>query len=259
MLDDDESFAGVPQTGTAISVWGVERTDVLNVREAADPAASIIERLEHDAVGLAHTGAVETAGTQTWWEIVTPDGNTGWVNRRYLAVARFDLAAEQEDRLHDAAVYAFDFFVDGSSRPLFEFAESFSIGGIGIFADAPLPFQPVDPQALETPRDWDLGFDSDPDECPECRISPRAFVGIELGSGDEVIVTSGPGEGYSSRGWGVSTGLPPSFYENLVTVTFYKPSPDAENILDWSRHTFVFDYRDEEPLLAGVFVYGWTP
>jgi len=249
----------LPETAPTIAVWGVERTDVLNVRSGAGTGNEIILRLDHDAAGLVHTGAVETVGSDTWWEIVAADGTTGWVNRRYLTVGETDLSELEESLLIERSIQAFNALGPSPTVAFEAYADSFSVGGIGIFADASQPFQPVDHNALDTPREWDLGFPVEPGECPECRVSVRTFLGIGERELSEAYFTVGPGDDYSPDGWGVSTGLPPEFYERFVVVTAYTPTSDLDTVLDWSRYTFVFDFQDGEPLLAGVFRYGWTP
>ena len=259
-VEDDHGADDPVPAGPSIRVWGVERTDVLNMRSGAGTDNDVVAMLGHDAGGLSHTGAVANVGTQIWWEVSAPDGVTGWVNRRFLAVGRDDLTTSDEAGLIALAVEAFDALGPSPSAIFGGFADSFSVGGLGIAADLAVPFQPVDHRSLDTPRDWDLGFDVEPGECPECLgVTPRTLLDIGERELSEARFSVGPDDDFREASWGITTGLPPAFYESLVTVTAYTPQSVEGGRPDWSRYTFVFDFPDGEPVIAGVFRYGWTP
>jgi hypothetical protein len=49
-----------------------------------------------------------------------------------------------------------------------------------------------------------------------------------------------------------------AFFERYGTVVAETPAASDE-VLDWRRYTFVFDFDDGAPQIRGIWRWGWTP
>ena len=78
-----------PEPALTYRVVNVASGDVLRVRSQPDASAPIIGDLPANATGVILTGVKQNVGQATWWQIIVEaaDGNAGWVNSRFLAVA----------------------------------------------------------------------------------------------------------------------------------------------------------------------------
>jgi len=83
-LAQSASSARSSENVSEYRVVGVPSDDTLNLRSEADPESEILRKIPHDAAGIVGTGRTETAGSETWVEIIY-DNERGWVNSRYLA------------------------------------------------------------------------------------------------------------------------------------------------------------------------------
>ena len=75
--------AFVQEEGAIFRVDGVAADDVLNVRSAPDPAASLAGTIPPTAQAVIGIGTPTTIG-QTTWQRVRYAGVEGWVNKRFL-------------------------------------------------------------------------------------------------------------------------------------------------------------------------------
>jgi uncharacterized membrane protein len=78
-----------PEPALTYRVVNVAPGDVLRVRSQPDASAPVIDNLSANATGIILTGVKQNVGQATWWQIIvkSADGNAGWVNSRFLAVA----------------------------------------------------------------------------------------------------------------------------------------------------------------------------
>ncbi|TVR60231.1 MAG: hypothetical protein EA420_14630 [Candidatus Competibacteraceae bacterium] len=86
-------LVGGPVTEDRYQVIGVERDDTLNIRARPDPAAPIVGGIPADGTGIRWLGPAKQHGRSTWREIEY-QGLRGWVNTRFLTVARAASADE---------------------------------------------------------------------------------------------------------------------------------------------------------------------
>lgn len=73
------------QPGQVWSVVGVDRDDVLNVREAPGTDRAIVATLAPTADDVVTTGRARSLARSIWYEVEI-DGGTGWVNLSFLAL-----------------------------------------------------------------------------------------------------------------------------------------------------------------------------
>jgi len=257
------AFVAVPsEPTTTLSVIGVADDDVLNVRSGPGVANEVIGSLDPDATGLTHTGATTRVDGEVWWEILTPspDSETGWINRRFVAVvADVEAVTGLAEEVVSLASIALSDFGPGPDRgvPNSKYSERIEVGGIGVWADGAHSFQTQDPLELDTDVFWDPPFEMA--ECVECTKSVREFVGVRDRDTAEATFTVGPADDYSAENYGFQTGLPPELYDRFATVVSFTPASDPQETLDWSRYTFVFDFADGEPEIRAIYRWGWTP
>lgn len=251
-IPQTHAFAAVPaERTTDIVVFGVAADDVLNVRSGAGVANGIVGTLAPDATGIAHTGGEELVGTDTWWE-VTHGSSTGWVNRQFVSVQPFSGFVTV-----DVANNPIRLLVgENPGENIAGYAEAVWIGGIGVYADAPTSWTAV--------RRQDLGS-VQVDFCPDgidrfredCELTVPEFLGVESAKWDLAIEEASPE--IAPTNWGTTSGLPPEFYDQLLTSTIFIPEPDPDNSLDWRRYTIVWGADNGALRVEGMWRWGWTP
>lgn len=84
-------------------VTGVNRSDVLNIRERVDDQASITKKkilgqIPANSGGVLGSGATIKVGTARWYEVRYKD-TRGWVNGRYLQPISSELTSELQSNL----------------------------------------------------------------------------------------------------------------------------------------------------------------
>lgn len=233
------------------SVFGVDDDDVLNVRSGAGVSNPIITTFPPDATGIVITGEEEMVGAARWSEVETEDAR-GWVNSQFL-VANPDVSSTPglEDRLlgYLEALPA--------PQPAF-FASSVEFGGIGVYADFPTPWTTVRRDEFDSDRNWSpVGTE---DRCPGCTATVEEFLGFDTAKWELAEYTIGSDLDPGDPNHFFQSGLAPEFHDRFVTGTIYIPEPNPQESLDWRRYTVVFDFvADGEPVIRGIWRWGWTP
>jgi len=249
---------------TNIIVTGVDADDVLNVRSGAGVANEIVATLAPDAAGITHTGATERVDTASWWEILTADGGRGWANAEFLSVQR---AVAADTRLAEEMTAQAELFLRSfAPAAAVDYAlpdphpAGIEIGGIGVFADAPTPFVLVD-NLWSNPVeiDWDPLPNETGSPCGnECIRTASEFLDIRPEDVADAVYSIGLAEPVEPTNIYFETGHTEDYYERVASVVAYVP-PTSDDILDWRRFTFAFDFRDGSPTIRQVWLWGWTP
>lgn len=81
------SGEAIPDPRYEYRVDSVPEDDELNVRAQPGTRADIVDELAPDTTGVVVTGVRRPHAGGTWWEIVRREGETAWVNARFLARA----------------------------------------------------------------------------------------------------------------------------------------------------------------------------
>jgi len=263
------AFASVPAPATTdIVVVDVADDDVLNVRSAAGVASDIAFTLEPFARAISHTGATEFVGSDQWWEITTPEGESGWANARYLSVQREVVANTAiADEMELQAALFLRALGPADLTPAVDFSlpdphpHGTKIGGIGIYADAPTPFVTIDDLwAGDVVIDWDpFPGEEFSEPCGDyCRRTLREFLNIRERDVTDAEFSIGPDLLDLQPNIQFHTGHDEGYYDRFSTVVAYVPA-ESDDVLDWRRITFAFDFIDGSPVISQVWLWGWTP
>ncbi len=250
-----EDEVGFPfHENLAWSVILVEVDDVLNVRSGPGIDKEIVGELEPYETGItAGTEVVDVKG-DLWRQVHTPSIPGGWVNEQYLTAQ--PMVGADDEGLWEIA----DFMARESPRlPQRYVGESVWIGGIGVYADYPFPAKRV------SWDDWTTPVDFTPDEmieldveCPECSVTPLAFVRFPGSDGEFDILVDH--DLLADEGLAGPTFLygPVADLANMYHVTIDVPATEV-GLADWQRIHLFFDWRTGEPLLHAIYTWGWTP
>ena len=244
-------------------VWAVVLVaddDVLNVRSGPGVDNDMVGELAPNETGIIAGSEPVTVGGETWRRIHTTSNPEGWVNDRFLAAAPAEASAVTQAASELAALVV-RWIETGQPGDLAVDGGHVYVGGIGVFADFGFP-----PRSVPWSQ-WNAVVDFTPEEmiefdqnCPECRITPAEFVRmpapgrpytIEYNQ-DLLTDPSGNGPGARYRNGAVDD------LHNMVHLTVDVPATD-ENITDWSRTHFFFDWATGQPELRAIYTWGWTP
>jgi hypothetical protein len=254
------AFAVEPAgSATDVRVDRVADDDVLNVRTGAGVDNDIAFTLSPDATGLTHTGETAEVDGETWWEVTSSAGDTGWANARFLTVWREVVPGSAlAEEMIEQSRFLLSAFGDPRLDPILPAAHpnGTQVGGIGVFADAPTPFTTVDLRGDEV-IDWDP-FPGETAPCGDpCLRTVAEFLGVRERDVTDAVFTIGPDDDATSQLM-YFTGRDAAYYEHHMTVVAYVP-PTSDEVLDWRRYTFAFDLVDGTPTISEVWVWGWTP
>ncbi|MEM9130705.1 MAG: SH3 domain-containing protein [Actinomycetota bacterium] len=254
-----ESGADTPLDELTWTVIGVAWDDTLNVRAEPSASAAVVTELAPWATDFSATGGL--GGTDdTWREIITDDGETGWVNGRFVVGQPAVLSDGDEQRLIDdgEALVAWATAGEGDVSSLIS-PRGLWAGGIGIYADAGSEWNwiPADElsstAAWDAERDWiiDEGF-----ECgADCTLSTRRFLNLDrIDATTEVRLNDIPGANEAHLD-GMVWEAPPSLHRVVLDT----PTSDPDQFFDWQRLHLIPDWSTGEPTFRLAHNHGWTP
>lgn len=243
----------------AWTVVGVAWDDTLNVRAEPDVSAAIVTELAPWATDFDATGDV--GGTDdTWREITTDGGDTGWVNGRFVVGQPEVLTAADEQLLVDSGEAFLAWAAEGTGDPDALISDrGLWAGGIGVYADAGSEWNWIPRTDLVPVAGWDAersfaideGF-----ECgPECTLSTRSFLNLDrLDGTTQVLVNDIPGSNEAHL-----EGMLWEAPRSLHRVVLDTPTSDPDQFFDWQRLHLIPDWSTGEPTFRLAHNHGWTP
>lgn len=273
--------AEVPVAAASGLVWtavAVGFDDVLNVRTGPDPDQPIVAELSPWATSLPVQGddggpEYRNEGAGTW--ILVADGQVGegWVNRRFVVAQPVSLSDDDRDAMVDASQQLLNVLINSDSDfgadldPILG-QQGVWVGGFGVFADLPHPWQWLPAGDVNEADEWfvDRDFEFGPDldfPCPECRRSLVDFVGLNHQDQPVEILINDVADAVSGGFYDGALFHAPS---TLHRVVLHQPNTEyvaddgsTQPNLDWRRIHLIFDWSDGEPRIALINVHGWTP
>lgn len=259
VMPDTDDPEGEDAGELAWTVVGVAWDDTLNVRAGPSAANAVVTELAPWAADFEATGAVGGAD-DTWREIVTDDGETGWVNGRFV-VGQPEVLSDDDEQLLIDQGEALVAWADGGAGdpPSIISARGLWAGGIGIYADAGSEWNWVPGGDLAAAGGWDAErkwIIDDGFECgAECMLSTRRFLNLDrIDETTEVLVNDIPGANEAHLE-GMLWEAPGSLHRVVLDT----PTSDPDQFFDWQRLHLIPDWSTGEPMFRLAHNHGWTP
>lgn len=262
-----------PTTGPAITdggqnyVWtviAVEWNDVLNVRGDPDAGSPIEATLDPWSTEFVASLATEETGNGRWRQVVTSDGEQGWVNARFVVAQPVSPSDETLDHLVPLTEQAIDWVMTGSGSSPDEWLTGTGlwVGGIGVYADGHNGWEWLPRSAVDEPEDWatertfavpTLG----PVECGSfCDKTLIDYLRVNwITESSEFLLDdiATPGGGFYD---GQLYNAPSELHRVVINEA---GDPESDPVYSWLRLHVVFDWSDGEPRIALMQTWGWTP
>jgi len=234
----------------------VKEGDSLNVREAPDAQARVLERLSPTATGLILSGEEQRVGGERWVEILLPDGRRGWVNAYYLT-ERVEPPVFCADARVEALIEQFKTALNHQDGALL----SRLVSPVhGLF----LQYLRGGTVANYSPQEAGWVFNST--YVVNWGLHPASGLEVKGTFKDEVlpklldVLTADYEERCNDPGLGGTTYLFiwPTEYKNINFVSLHRPgSPGIE--LDWRTWLIGIEYVQGEPYLFALLHLTWEP
>lgn len=258
---DYVDFNGPSALGLWWTVVGVGFDDTLNVRSEPNASSKIVDELEPWSTEFVVTDLVEETSEGVWRRVVTAFGVQGWVNARFLVGQPKDLSAAERDSLIAQTENLVAWSLGSNVDREFELSDrALWVGGLGIWADGPIPWTWISASDLETVADWedirtfDPGWD-DFDCGSECDRSLVEFLQFgRVKTEAETLVDDIPAGINNGFLEGLMWQAPRTLHRTVIA------SPaDSDLELDWQRIHLVFDWSQGDPQIAMINTHAWSP
>jgi hypothetical protein len=238
--------------GMAYAVFGIPEGDTLVVREHAGASGTEIAQFAHDAQPIAATGMSSALGSSRWIEILTPSGQTGWVQSRHLTEF---VPAEQactDPRLRDLAA-ALAAAAESSGPQDIEALIS-PHHGLAVRLDGlggEVLFGPQELNSLTTPGtvfDWQTRPQSGLGQAGDFRSDVLVPLVESLQQAEPACNAIPIGRSGIDPEW-------PGEYANLNYLAFYVPQQAEGSEFVWHTWVLGFEYVGGRPYLGVILRY----
>ncbi|MEL7156001.1 MAG: SH3 domain-containing protein [Actinomycetota bacterium] len=268
---DDAALSDRGETGSAVgarsdlrwTVVAVERSDVLNVRAEPSPSAPIVDTLAPWTTDVDASDETAQVGEGQWRRITTADGETGWVNSRFLVAQPHTLSADDELVMATLARELAEWTVAGTGeRPALFAPRALWIGGLTVYGDGHLGWNWFPGDTVDEQVEWDqvrtLTLTDGVTEIPcgaDCDRSLNESLQFDRVTDEAQYlvndVTTGPGGGFYEG----ELFAAPELHRVVIDV----PTTDPDVAIDWKRIHVVFDWSGGQPQVLLIHSWGWTP
>ena len=242
-----------PEAADTWAVVLVAPDDVLNVRD--EPLGEIVSTLDPTATGVTTTGSTDTLDDGALWREVETDGETGWVNSRFLAEEIDDDTFAST--APEALTYALTSWAQNGSGADWESVvgpKGFNV----IHFDAIKTWPPSqNPFLDQTVYDWG-GEATGPGQPVASDTFANqvgaSFAGV-VGDQDLQTATNQPLQGPEA-----APPFIPTQFQNFDYIAFHDPGDDPSvDGLDWTTWYVYFDWTGSSWVLVGMSLDAWAP